>query len=129
MKAPLDQAEFHKAHPGRRNTYTDRHGKRHRCHSLMERARLAVLDRANKHFRREAVSVRYRWGGRWCRYVLDIAVYDDATGTRLVRLEEVKPLKLCADPRNRAKWEAARRVCAGRQIEFRLVTERNLRVP
>lgn len=125
----ISQREFHKSHPGRRNVYVDRHGKRHRCHSLMERNRLQVLDRAGKHFRREALRVRYWWAGGWHWYVTDLAVYDDATGTRVVRLEEVKPLKLCADPQNQAKWEAARRKCAGRLIEFRIVTERNLRIP
>jgi hypothetical protein len=121
------QQAFYARHQARRCTYTDRAGKLHRCHSLMEQRRLKVLDRAGVRFRREAFRVRYFWAGRWRWYVLDLAVLGP-TGA-VVRLEEIKPLALCNEPQNLAKWDAARTHCAGRLIEFRVVNERNLSIP
>lgn len=123
MTTPLQDAVY-KRRRARRGVYVDRNGTRHHYHSLMERQRMRVLDLAGLHFRREPCRIRYYWGQRWRPYVVDLAVYDEHG--RLLRYEEIKPLILCTDEQNLAKWNAARKYCSGRHIGFRVICERNM---
>lgn len=106
----------------RRNVYIDRNRRRHRCDSLLERRRLKVLDLAGYHFRREPIRIPYLWLGKREIYRPDLAVYD-ATNTRLLWIEEQKPLVLCRDPQNLAKWSAARTLLSGRHVKFLVTNE------
>jgi hypothetical protein len=115
----------YKRRPPRKNIYIDRHRRRHRCDSLLERQRLKVLDLAGYNFRREPLRIKYLWLGKWEIYRPDLAVYD-MSGTRLLWIEEQKPLVLCADAQNLAKWNAARIELSGRRIKFLVIHERTI---
>jgi len=92
----------------------------------------------------ECVVVPYTFQGKNHRYYTDFLAIDD-TGKRII--VEVKPLKQTKPPRNSknkskktimtesytyyknlAKWEAAQKYCKKRGWEFRVITEKNLKI-
>ena len=75
----------------------------------------------------EPVVIEYQWKRRIRRYIPDLRVrYTDGT-TELI---EIKPERdfFRKDPKNIAKWEAARRWCESRKVptEFRVVGYKEL---
>ncbi len=107
--------------PGRKGIFRDRLGKSHHFDSLLERRRMVTLDMNGLRFVREGVRIPYEFDGKKRTYYPDLLIYD--RWGKLIRIEELKPTIRTGDPINIAKWQAARKWCDARGIEFRVVNE------
>jgi hypothetical protein len=86
-----------------------------------ELARMRVLELSNEvsSYRRTPVRIPYSLNGKAHYYLPDLLIcYAD--GTHI--LEEIKPVAFLKDPKNQAKFRAARAFCKSADIEFRILT-------
>lgn len=89
----------------------------------------------------ESIQIPYQHPvtGKWHRYIPDFLVlYEDKNGKRHGELIEIKPMSQtiveAARTRkdkeavlvNTAKWQAAEKFCASKQLKFRIMTEYDL---
>lgn len=112
---------------GRKGVWRNSLGKSFEYDSLWERNRMVTLDLHGYRFTREGVRIPYQFEGKQHTYYPDFVVYDRFG--KLLRIEEVKPSMRNDDPRNVAKWAAAREGCKSHNCVFLVVNERDISRP